>query len=224
MAQVQAQTTTSDQIRLRQAPLRRAGRQLHARPAAFHGQAHHLRRARHLHPAALTAPASPAKSSSATTTSTGYLADKSTYFGAIVGRYGNRIARGTFSLDGKQYHLPQSTTAPTTAWRHNRLRPRQLVGAPASRRRRVHPCQQGQRSRLSRHAHRARQLQLTGSALHISYSATTDKDTVLNLTNHTCFNLSGAAEISSATCSPSMPTATLPSAPASFPTGQLAAC
>src|SRR3984957_3299751 len=33
----------------------------------------------------------------------GYLADKSTYFGAVVGRYGNRIAFGKFSLDGHDY-------------------------------------------------------------------------------------------------------------------------
>src|SRR5271170_4634371 len=36
----------------------------------------------------------------------GYLADPSTYFGAIVGRYGNRIANGSFKIDGKEYHVP----------------------------------------------------------------------------------------------------------------------
>ena len=41
----------------------------------------------------------------------GYLADKTTYFGAIVGRYGNRIAKGKFSLDGHQYQVPTNNNA-----------------------------------------------------------------------------------------------------------------
>ncbi|MHB1921027.1 MAG: aldose epimerase family protein, partial [Chitinophagaceae bacterium] len=35
----------------------------------------------------------------------GYLKDGKTYFGALIGRYGNRIAKGKFSLDGKKYSL-----------------------------------------------------------------------------------------------------------------------
>ncbi len=37
----------------------------------------------------------------------GYTADGKSYFGPIVGRYGNRIAHATFSLDGKRYQLPR---------------------------------------------------------------------------------------------------------------------
>jgi aldose 1-epimerase len=36
----------------------------------------------------------------------GYTADPKSYFGSIVGRYGNRIAHATFTLDGKRYQLP----------------------------------------------------------------------------------------------------------------------
>src|ERR1700733_12257133 len=38
----------------------------------------------------------------------GYLSDPKTYFGAIVGRYGNRIGHGTFVLDGKRYEVPKN--------------------------------------------------------------------------------------------------------------------
>src|SRR5260370_16303638 len=41
----------------------------------------------------------------------GYLADNKTYFGAIVGRYGNRIALGKFSLEEHQYQVPVNNNA-----------------------------------------------------------------------------------------------------------------
>ncbi len=125
----------------------------------------------------------------------GYLADKSTYFGSIVGRYGNRIAKGTFSLDGKQYHLPINNGSNTlhggttgfdrANWSARQL-PRGVAFTLVSK-----DGDQGFPGTLTVHVN----YELTGSALHISYSATTDKDTVLNLTNHTYFNLSGSGDI-----------------------------
>ena len=41
----------------------------------------------------------------------GYLDDNKTYFGAIVGRYGNRIALGKFTLEGHQYQVPVNNNA-----------------------------------------------------------------------------------------------------------------
>ena len=38
----------------------------------------------------------------------GYLADATTYFGSIVGRYGNRIANGSFKIDGHEYNVPKN--------------------------------------------------------------------------------------------------------------------
>src|ERR1700684_482077 len=43
----------------------------------------------------------------------GYTADSKSYFGSIVGRYGNRIGHATFSLDGKRYELPVNDGANT---------------------------------------------------------------------------------------------------------------
>ena len=48
----------------------------------------------------------------------GYLADATTYFGAIVGRYGNRIANGSFKIDGHEYNVPQERQWAIAATRH----------------------------------------------------------------------------------------------------------
>ena len=52
----------------------------------------------------------------------GYIADKNTYFGAIVGRYGNRIALGKFSINGQQYQVPTNNNGKLAAWRHGGIR------------------------------------------------------------------------------------------------------
>jgi aldose 1-epimerase len=120
-----------------------------------------------------------------------YEADKTTYFGAIVGRYGNRIAHGAFPIDGIEYHIPLNNG------------PNALHGGTVGFDQKVwtaHPIPDGVEmtlvspdgdmgfpGTLTAHV----RYTLHEHALHIDYSATTTKPTVLNLTNHSYFNLAG---------------------------------
>jgi len=120
-----------------------------------------------------------------------YEADTSTYFGAIVGRYGNRIAKGTFSIDGHAFHIPLNNNANalhggpvgfdqklwtgreiTDGVEMTLISPDGDMGFP------------GTLTASVRYT-------LEGNSLHIAYSATTTKPTILNLTNHSYFNLAG---------------------------------
>jgi aldose 1-epimerase len=125
----------------------------------------------------------------------GYLADTKTYFGAIVGRYGNRIAKAAFSLDGKQYHLPANNNGNTLHggtegfdrrnWSAHEI-PSGVEFILISK-----DGDQGFPGTLTAHV----RYTLEASRLTIHYNATTDKDTVVNLTNHAYYNLSGSGDI-----------------------------
>jgi aldose 1-epimerase len=113
------------------------------------------------------------------------------FFGAIIGRYGNRIAGGKFQLDGKSYQIPRndgnnalhggSKGFDKVLW-NGKIIPHGVeltyvspdgeMGFP------------GTLTAVVRYT-------LAGKDLKIEYSATTDKDTVVNLTNHSYFNLAG---------------------------------
>lgn len=120
-----------------------------------------------------------------------YVQDKKTYFGAIVGRYANRIANGTFVLDGKRYHLPQNENGNT------------LHGGTVGFDQRVwkaHEIPDGVEMELvSKNGDQGFPGTLTTrvrytlkkNVLALDYTAMTDADTVLNLTNHSYFNLAG---------------------------------
>jgi aldose 1-epimerase len=123
----------------------------------------------------------------------GYVAEGTTktYFGAIVGRYGNRIRGGKFSVDGKEYQVPLNNNGNALHGGPHGFDDRMWTGA-------ILPDgvemslvskdgDMGFPGTLTVHV----RYTLVGSALHINYEATTDKDTVVNLTNHTYFNLSG---------------------------------
>jgi aldose 1-epimerase len=120
----------------------------------------------------------------------GYLADKTTYFGAIVGRYGNRIAFGKFTLNGHHYQVPVNNNANSLhgglvgfdklVWQAREITDgveMTLVSKDGD---------QGYPGTLTVHV----RYTVHASALRIDYVVSTDKPTVVNLTNHSYFALS----------------------------------
>lgn len=125
----------------------------------------------------------------------GYV-NNTSYLGALIGRYGNRIGHGQFKLDGKTYTLAKNNGENT------------LHGGTKGFNKAVWtakeiPAKDGQALELTYLSKDGEEgfpgnldvrviYTLTDSnALKIEYSATTDKDTVVNLTNHSYFNLGG---------------------------------
>ncbi|GAN68701.1 aldose epimerase family protein [Acetobacter orleanensis] len=119
------------------------------------------------------------------------------FFGALIGRYANRIAKGTYTLDGKEYHV--AVTAPPNAL-HGGLHGfdkklwsvRRLSGLPhatGAELTLVSPDgEEGFPGTLTVHVD---YILDDSNRLTLHYRATTDKPTVLNLTNHSYFNLTG---------------------------------
>ena len=113
------------------------------------------------------------------------------YFGAIVGRYANRIAHGSFLLEGKTYSVPKNNGDNSL---HGGTRGFDKVVWKAK------PIKDGiELSYVSRDGEQGYPGTLTATVrytlnddgLRIEYSATTNKPTVVNLTNHSYFNLAG---------------------------------
>jgi len=121
---------------------------------------------------------------------------KSPYFGALIGRYGNRIAKGTFSLDGKTYHLPVNN-APNSL--HGGLKGFDKVvwdAAPSLTKqgpslRLSYTSKDGEQGYPGKLSISATYTLTNKNALRLVFRATTDKKTIVNLTHHSYFNLSG---------------------------------
>lgn len=125
-----------------------------------------------------------------------YTAKNDPYFGAIVGRYGNRIGKATFTLDGKQYHIPANEPpnalhGGTTGFDRRIWQAKEVSSAngPALE---LHYLSPDGEMGFPGNLNVTVRYTLLSDALRIDYTATTDKDTVLNLTNHSYFNLAGA--------------------------------
>ncbi|WP_343689830.1 aldose epimerase family protein [Chitinophaga sp.] len=123
-----------------------------------------------------------------------YVSTKERYYGGIVGRYGNRIAKGKFKLDGKEYTLATNNNQNhlhggkkgfnDVVWDAEQTAPNSL---------KLHYLSKDGEEGYPGNLDITLTYTLTDSnELKIDYSATTDKATVVNLTNHSFFNLHGA--------------------------------
>ncbi len=128
----------------------------------------------------------------------GYTAKTNTsYFGALIGRYGNRLAGGAFKLDGKSYQVPKndgpnSLHGGAIGFNKRIWEAKEVTSAEGLALELHYLSPDGEQGFPGNFNVTVRYTLDAKNGLHIDYSASTDKDTVLNLTNHSYFNLLGA--------------------------------
>lgn len=126
----------------------------------------------------------------------GYRSSANPYFGGIIGRYGNRIAKGQFSIDGKKYTL---ATNDNTNHLHGGLKgfdkviweSRESSGGDSKGVALTYMSKDMEEGYPGNLQVKVFYLLNNQNELMIRYEANTDKPTICNLTNHTYFNLAG---------------------------------
>jgi aldose 1-epimerase len=116
-----------------------------------------------------------------------------TDFGASIGRYANRINQGKITLDGVEYQLPQNNFGHClhggpTGWQYQVY---ECVEADASHVKLLRVSPDGDNNFPGEVKAYVTYTLTDDNAIDIAYEATTDAPTVINMTNHSYFNLSG---------------------------------
>jgi aldose 1-epimerase len=124
---------------------------------------------------------------------------QTSFFGALIGRYGNRIGNAQFQLDGKTYHLPKNDGQNTLhggpdGFDKHVWTAKELHGAGGPSLELTYVSKDGEEGFPGTLTAKVVYTLTAENGLRIDYTATTDKDTVVNLTNHSYFNLAGAGE------------------------------
>jgi len=129
----------------------------------------------------------------------GYLQD-SYYLGALIGRYGNRIDKGRFSIDGQQYQLPTNDGKnhlhggfkgfDKKNWHGTAFYAADAVGVKMEL-----FSEDGDQNYPGNLTVQVIYTLTNDNVLNVDYSAVTDKPTIINLTQHSYFNLAGKGDI-----------------------------
>jgi len=121
----------------------------------------------------------------------------SPYFGALIGRYGNRIAKGRFELDGKAYQLatndgPNALHGGVKGFDKVLWKARPLMTKAGPALELIYTSKDGEEGYPGKLSVKALYTLTNKNEMRLDFTATTDKPTIVNLTHHSYFNLAGA--------------------------------